>query len=771
MKMKKGRIGKVKRNLRKCIRSIKKSQSNTTIKSARIEILAEAILDEEKENFARKISKTVDALKKDGGGMDQGAFWKFKKKLDGKKREERTAMKDSTGRIIEDKEGILNIYEQFYKELLQTPQANYENEKEKEREIEETFMKLQLIAKYQSSRVIGEDDVRKATRRLKRKKAGDREGWTNELIIEGGDEMVKSVVILCNRVMDQMHVPKQWKEMTIKSVHKKGSKMLMDNRRGLFLTNILSKLFERVLDDETTEEIDMSEYQCGGRKGRGTIDNQIMMKAVTDYNQGLNKKTYLYFADAYKCFDRLWLKDCLIELWRAGMRERDVMLIFEMNKKANIIINTPVGESAEIEVQEIVRQGTIFGPKLCCISTQKVNNRRIPMSTTVSPELGIKAPVYVDDILGMGSKKMVERAIDNTRWLEEEKKFKFNRNKSKYMVVKTGREKDEEVVASVKDGKIERTNEYKYLGMWITEENNILKQISEHKDRLKMMMREIKNVGNKCKVGSRDAEVQRLLYESTVIPTITYNMELMTHLTEKEEEELEKLQRYALANIYELPPSTPYWGILIETGVWPIKYRLMYKRLMLYRHLMHSPEERISAQIVLQQKKYKLKGTLYDQMEKDSHHVHLSLSVVEEYNVKKSEWKKIVKQKILSKISREAIKQANTMTKLRFLKNSAFDEKQYITQSTVEEAGIILRAKLNMCKIGSNYGQHRQCIMCKMESETTEHLFECEEIRKILVYDGRKINDCVQKKECMKMTRFLDNAIQVIDEKRNLPIN
>ena len=89
----------------------------------------------------------------------------------------------------------------------------------------------------------------------------------------------------------------------------------MENRRGLFLTSIISKVFERVLDEITQGDVEFNEYQCGGRKGRGTIDNQIMMLAIRDNNMRLNKKTYVYFADAYKCFDRLWLKDCW---WNCG---------------------------------------------------------------------------------------------------------------------------------------------------------------------------------------------------------------------------------------------------------------------------------------------------------------------------------------------------------------------------------------------------------------------------------------------------------------------
>ena len=97
----------------------------------------------------------------------------------------------------------------------------------------------------------------------------------------------------------------------------------MDNKRGIFLTNILSKLYENVLDLLTTETVKINEHQCGGQKGCGTIDNMIMMRSVIYNIRRLNRKTYCYFADACKCFDKMWLKDCLVELWRAGMRERE----------------------------------------------------------------------------------------------------------------------------------------------------------------------------------------------------------------------------------------------------------------------------------------------------------------------------------------------------------------------------------------------------------------------------------------------------------------
>ena len=235
------------------------------------------------------------------------------------------------------------------------------------------FRLIEIIAENQEPLEITKDLVEIAIKKLKRKKAADEEKLTNEMILEGGDEMVNSITYMFRKISVTQQIPNQWKTMRIKSIHKKGSKLLMDNKRGLFLTNILSKLYENVLDLLTTEKVKINEHQCGGQKGCGTIDNMIMMRAVIDNNRRLNRKTYCYFADAYKCFDKLWLKDCLVELWRAGMREREVYMLYEMNKEAHILIETPVGMTDSITVHEIVKQGTIFGPKLCSVATEKIN--------------------------------------------------------------------------------------------------------------------------------------------------------------------------------------------------------------------------------------------------------------------------------------------------------------------------------------------------------------------------------------------------------------
>ena len=130
-------------------------------------------------------------------------------------------------------------------------------------------------------------------------------------------------------------------------------------------------------------------------------------------------------------------------------------------------------------MHDIVKQGTIFGPKLCSVATENINGIGEEISTHITPELTIGAPVYVDDILGIGDCKTVEKVVRNTRRLEEDKKFRFSRKTSKYMVIKSGKGKIEEIEESVKEGNIERTAEFKCLGWWLSEANNIKRQLNK----------------------------------------------------------------------------------------------------------------------------------------------------------------------------------------------------------------------------------------------------------------------------------------------------
>ena len=61
----------------------------------------------------------------------------------------------------------------------------------------------------QQPMVISREEIKKGIKSLKCKKAADKNGWKNEMIKEGGEEMEKSLEIIFNKIMEELEVPKE----------------------------------------------------------------------------------------------------------------------------------------------------------------------------------------------------------------------------------------------------------------------------------------------------------------------------------------------------------------------------------------------------------------------------------------------------------------------------------------------------------------------------------------------------------------------------------
>ena len=356
-------------------RKLKKAGGDDPISQLRDRLINEQIEKLLCEQQKRKVDKTVEKII-NTGGVNSPEFWEILK-VKSKRQEIRCAMKDKNGNLKETEEEIQNIYRDNYNELLKTPSAENEEEENAEKEVEENFDLLKRTAKNKiETEEITMEELNTAIKQMKKKKAADIGGMKAEYVIYAANEARKSLLSILNEIYKKNEIPKKWEKMKIKSLYKnKGSRSEMTNQRGLFITNIVSKIFERIILNRNRDMVEemMSPFQCGGKRGRGTVDHLFVFRAIIDDYRSKNKDLYVFYGDLEKCFDRLWLKDCLLERWRTGMTAKEVMLIYEMNKNCLITIETPFGKTEEIVVEEVVRQGTIWGPFLCSIVTEKIN--------------------------------------------------------------------------------------------------------------------------------------------------------------------------------------------------------------------------------------------------------------------------------------------------------------------------------------------------------------------------------------------------------------
>ena len=118
----------------------------------------------------------------------------------------------------------------------------------------------------------------------------------------------------------------------------------------------------RIID---TLQQNISKFQNGGMKGKGVVDNLLILRGIINHANYLGKELWLTFYDIEKkCFDSLWLEDCINSLWDLGVKDDILCLIYLMNIKATVTIKTPPGNTVPLFLSNCVKQGTVLGPVL-----------------------------------------------------------------------------------------------------------------------------------------------------------------------------------------------------------------------------------------------------------------------------------------------------------------------------------------------------------------------------------------------------------------------
>ena len=115
----------------------------------------------------------------------------------------------------------------------------------------------------------------------------------------------------------------------------------------------------------------------------------------------------------------------------------------------------------------------------------------------------------------------IRKGINNCARMEKEKKKSFGLKKTKYMIVKTGRE-DEEINETVKAGRIQRTDKCKYLGTTVSIDGQLTEHVKELNSRCDIINREISAIGAKTQVGKEEVRVKLKLFETCLMPALLY---------------------------------------------------------------------------------------------------------------------------------------------------------------------------------------------------------------------------------------------------------
>ena len=211
-------------------------------------------------------------------------------------------------------------------------------------------------------------------------------------------------------------------------------------------------------------------------------------------------------------------------MYNLGYSPGTTRSFYEINKTSNIVVDKTVGKTSSITVEELVKQGTIFGTIMCWAPTSSVNEIQEAVKYQYGKvEKGMS--VLMDGIASVETADNIRKAIQNYGRMEIEKKMIYGLNKTKYMVIKTGKGQEEVIEERVKEGIVQETDIYKYLGLVINKLGNLKDHILGLNRKYEAINREINATGAKHQVGKEEIIVKFKLYETCLMPSLLYELE------------------------------------------------------------------------------------------------------------------------------------------------------------------------------------------------------------------------------------------------------
>ena len=97
-------------------------------------------------------------------------------------------------------------------------------------------------------------------------------------------------------------------------------------------------------DKYQTIDKNMSDSKVGARKKKNIRNHLFILNGII--NDALNSKDIdLIIVDYKQCFDSMWLDECMNDLFKAGVQDDHLALLYKANIINQVSVKTPFGKT------------------------------------------------------------------------------------------------------------------------------------------------------------------------------------------------------------------------------------------------------------------------------------------------------------------------------------------------------------------------------------------------------------------------------------------
>ena len=347
----------------------------------KIEDIEKEIADIEAEDSRKRIIENFKTLSENPENVNVKEVWKNLKKMFPKyKTPLPIAKRNFKGKLVTELTEIKKLLEKEYTQRLRKRpmRPDFGDIEMRKKEIFNLQLKL---AEKTTTKHWNIKDLERALAELKNKKSRDHSGYINEIFKKDiiGTDLKNSLLTMFNKVKDERLIPEFMRITNLTTVPKKGSMTELQNERGIFRVDIIRSILMKLIYNENYPDIDqnMSDSQMGGRKGKGCrfnlfIINGIIHDVLRNKN---NKPVLLQIYDYAQMFDSMNLELAISDIYEAGLKNSNLRILYEANKKIHMAVNTPDGTTDRRTIENSVLQGDTFGSLLASVQVDSIGKK------------------------------------------------------------------------------------------------------------------------------------------------------------------------------------------------------------------------------------------------------------------------------------------------------------------------------------------------------------------------------------------------------------
>ena len=424
-------------------------------------------------------------------------------------------------------------------------------------------------------------------------------------------------------------------------------------------------------------------------------------------------------------------------------------------------VKTPFGLTKSETIERIIMQGETFGPLCCSVQVDSFGKECLVKNKLLyqyKGAVGVPPLAMVDDMVCIskcGIQSVSMNAFINAKTNLKKLQFGVSKCHKMHIGVKksycpdlkvdnwevklvedceTGAKACED--AFVGEFKIDECETEKYLGDHISSRGTNEKNIEERKKKGIGIISQLMNKLEGTVYGPYHFEVSLILRQSHLLSSILTNSEAWYGLKTSDIEQLEQVDESYLRRVLEVGISCPKEMLYLETGSTPIRFILVFRRLMFLHYILNEEPESLIHQCFDAQKDNPCRNDWILTVQEDLEELEIMLEFEEIKTLTnfqfKSFLKKIIEEKALIYLNNVKSKHSQVLhIEHKELRIQEYLEPKNIT--SINLAKFLFQARARMLDLKMNFrrkykSEELSCPLECNELDTQQHLLNCQKI-------------------------------------------